>query len=297
MKFVSYRMDGDGVDQLGVLTEDCEAVLPVQGLEDIQPGQALLRVIEDWQTRGTDQLRLADQSVPLCSVRLQAPLARPRRNIFCVGKNYREHAEEFDRSGFDASRDQQRDDVPAEPIFFTKTPTSVIGPGATIDPHPDLTTCLDYEAEICVIIGRTARCVKPEDAYDHVWGYVLLNDVTARDLQRDRKQWFLGKSLDTFSPMGPWAVTADEVDPRNIEIESLVNDEQRQKANTTDLIFDIPTLIADLTRGITLEPGDLIATGTPAGVGVGFDPPRFLKSGDVVRVKAAGLGELVNTVG
>lgn len=295
MKFVSYRV-GDA-ECLGALTPDRQSVRQVLGLQQGASGQALLDLISVWQVNGEEAVSFADHAVPLSSVRIQAPLPRPRRNIFCVGKNYREHATEFDRSGFNASRDQNQADVPAKPIFFTKAPTTVIAPGVSIDAHQGITACLDYEAEIGVIIGRCGRTIEPEHAYEYVWGYTLLNDVTARDVQRDRQQWFLGKSLDTLCPMGPWAVTADEVNPRDIELECWVNDERRQHANTADLIFDIPTLLADLSRGITLEPGDVIATGTPAGVGAGFDPPRFLSPGDVVRVTATGLGELVNTIG
>lgn len=295
MKFVTYRMDG--AERLGALSQDCDSVFPVEGSERALPGQALLDLIAAWELKGEDAVNLGQTQIALSAVELLAPLPYPRRNVFCVGKNYQEHVAEFDRSGFDASRGKEQGDFPTRPIFFTKAPTSVIGPDALIDPHPQITTCLDYEAEIAVIIGRRVRNIEPESAFEHVWGYTLINDVTARDVQRDRNQWFLGKSLDTFCPMGPWAVTADELDPANLDIECWVNGERRQHGNTADLIFDIPTLLADLSRGITLEPGDVIATGTPAGVGVGFDPPRFLASGDVVRVTATGLGELVNTVG
>jgi 2-keto-4-pentenoate hydratase/2-oxohepta-3-ene-1,7-dioic acid hydratase in catechol pathway len=181
-------------------------------------------------------------------------------------------------------------------VVFTKAPSTVVGPGADIDPHPGVTSELDYEAELGVIIGRGGRGISVEAAADHVWGYTIVNDVTARDLQKTHKQWFLGKSLDTFCPMGPYAVTADEVGDGPLEVVCTVNGEVRQRASTADLIFDIPTIIATISAGITLQPGDVIATGTPAGVGIGFTPPRFLRGGDVVEITITGLGTLTNRV-
>jgi 2-keto-4-pentenoate hydratase/2-oxohepta-3-ene-1,7-dioic acid hydratase in catechol pathway len=172
-----------------------------------------------------------------------------------------------------------------------------LAPGGTIDPHTELTSALDYEAELGVIIGKGGRNISRADALDHVWGYTVLNDVTARDLQRDHQQWFLGKSLDSFCPMGPWAVTADEVIWDALDISCTVNGEVRQSNKTSNLIFDVPALIEILSAGITLQPGDILATGTPDGVGIGFTPPRFLATGDEVVVTISGLGSLRNTVG
>ena len=171
------------------------------------------------------------------------------------------------------------------------------GPYDDIDPHHGVTSELDYEGELGVIIGRGGRGINRCEASGHVWGYTVINDVTARDLQRDHKQWLLGKSLDTHCPMGPYAVSADEAgDVQTLEVETRVNGERRQHAPVKDLIFDIPTLIETLSAGITLLPGDIIATGTPAGVGIGFDPPKFLTSGDVVEVSITGLGTLHNRI-
>ncbi|WP_067683083.1 bifunctional fumarylacetoacetate hydrolase/alpha/beta hydrolase family protein [Nocardia miyunensis] len=225
-----------------------------------------------------------------------APIV-PHRNIFCVGRNYSEHAAEFARSGFDATDSPDGQHVPQYPVVFTKPAATVIASDDVIDPHTDLTSALDYEGEIGIIIGKRATKVTKADALDYVWGYTLINDVTARDLQRDHKQWFIGKSLDTFCPLGPWAVSADEVDITNVQLQTRVNGELRQDANTAQLIFDVPTIIETLSAGITLEPGDVIATGTPVGVGIGFDPPKFLRTGDEVLVSATGLGELRNSVG
>ncbi|MCX6471920.1 MAG: alpha/beta fold hydrolase [Corynebacteriales bacterium] len=227
---------------------------------------------------------------------LLAPIV-PHRNVFCVGRNYSEHAAEFAKSGFDATGSADGQHVPEHPVVFTKPAATVIASGDAIDPHTDITSALDYEGEIGVIIGRRASKVSKADALDHVWGYTLINDMTARDLQRDHKQWFIGKSLDTFCPLGPWAVTADEIDIDDLQLQTRINGELRQDANTAQLIFDVPTIIETLSAGITLEPGDVIATGTPVGVGIGFDPPKYLTVGDEVVISAPGLGELRNVIG
>ena len=235
--------------------------------------------------------------VPLAEARLLAPVGSFPRNIFCIGKNYREHALEFTTSGFDSSGTAAQDLIPTAPIVFSKPFTSVIGPGDLIDPHSGLTSMLDYEAELGVVIGRGGRDVALSDALDHVFGYTIVNDVTARDRQQHHRQWLLGKGMDTFCPMGPAVVTADEIDLTNTVVECRVNGELRQKAPVADLIFDVPTLIRDLSAGMTLVPGDVIATGTPAGVGIGFDPPRFLRSGDEVAATIEPIGTLTNRIG
>lgn len=232
---------------------------------------------------------------PLDGARLLAPIPAPPHNIMCVGKNYYAHAHEFTRSGFDAGA-TAADAVPQHPIIFTKPSSSIAGPYDDIPLWPGLDAAVDYEAELAVVIGRGGRFIPPEQAMAHVFGYTILNDVTARDLQRVHKQWFLGKGIDGFGPMGPWIATADEVDVANLRVTCRVNGELRQDSSTADLIFDVPTLIAAISRSMTLSPGDVIATGTPEGVGVGFDPPRFLKDGDVVEVEIAGIGAIRNQV-
>ena len=229
---------------------------------------------------------------PLAEVRLKAPLSRTDRNLFLVGKNYHEHAKEFSGSGFDSSAQV----VPSAPNVFTKPASTIIGPGDEILSHPEVTQQMDYEAELAVIIGKPGRGIRKEDAYSHIWGYTIVNDVTARDLQKLHGQWFMGKSLDTFCPMGPWIVSADAIDPENTRVQCWVNGELRQDANTSDLIFDIPTLIATISAGIELRPGDVIVTGTPVGVGIGFKPPKFLKAGDAVRIEIEGIGAIENRV-
>ena len=268
----------------------------VRDATEVLGGRDLVAAINGW-----DSCReaLADAlpslpGVPLESVRLRAPL-KPVRDIFAVGKNYRDHVREFGRSGYDTP--SKSEDLPDKPIIFTKATTSVTGPFDDIDPHHGVTSELDYEGELGVIIGRGGRGVSRSEAFGHVWGYTIINDATARDLQREHKQWVLGKSLDTHCPMGPYAVSADEVgDVQTLEVETWVNGERRQHAPVKDLIFDIPELIETLSAGITLLPGDIIATGTPAGVGIGFDPPKFLTSGDLVEVSITGLGTLRNRV-
>ena len=232
------------------------------------------------------------EGIPLQQVRLLAPVV-PRRNIFCVGKNYREHAKEFAGSGYEAGavKGAEIDEYPA---VFSKPPSTIVGTGDDVQLHAHVTDSVDYEAELAIIIGKAGRDIQAEHALEHVWGYTIINDVTARDRQRHHKQWFLGKSLDTFCPMGPWITTADEIKPDELDVKCWVNGELRQDANTKNLIFPIPQLISTISAGLTLEPGDVIATGTPAGVGIGFNPPRFLKAGDEVKISITNLGTLVN---
>jgi 2-keto-4-pentenoate hydratase/2-oxohepta-3-ene-1,7-dioic acid hydratase in catechol pathway len=230
--------------------------------------------------------------LPLANVELEAPIPQPRRNIFCVGKNYHEHAHEFARSGFDSSAAAGA--VPKNPIIFSKVPESVVATRTSVLIDTKVSSAIDYEAELAVIIGKQGRGISRQDALDHVWGYTIVNDVTARDLQGKFSQWLIGKSQDTFCPMGPWAVTRDDFDLETAGIRCFVNGDMRQNSRISLLIFDIPTIISTLSQGITLRPGDIIATGTPAGVGIGFDPPKYLKAGDVVRVEIDGIGTLEN---
>ena len=230
----------------------------------------------------------------LSEIKILAPIPYLLRDMICVGKNYYAHAKEFFDSGFDAT---QKETIPSEPIIFTKAMTSLIGPDDAIDTSIDPTGSVDYEGELGVVISKTARRVAKDDWQDYVFGYVIINDVTSRELQKKHNQWTIGKGLDTFGPMGPYIVTKDEIeDLPSMQIQTLVNDEIRQQAEVRDLIFDIPTLIETLTLTGTLLAGDVIATGTPVGVGIGFSPPKFLKSGDKVTINVTGLGSLTNPV-
>jgi 2-keto-4-pentenoate hydratase/2-oxohepta-3-ene-1,7-dioic acid hydratase in catechol pathway len=232
---------------------------------------------------------------PLDGVKLAAPVGPLAKNVMAVGKNYHDHAQEFARSGVDQSGDKQ--EVPEFPVVFTKAATSLADPGQPIAASADPTHSTDYEGELGVVIGKSCRGVKRAEAGGYVFGYTIVNDVTARIVQQRHRQWFLGKSLTGYCPVGPVLVTADEFGlPDAQELVTTVNGERRQAACLRDLIFDVPAIIESISAFVTLEPGDLIATGTPAGVGIGFTPPRYLKAGDVVSVSITGIGALVNPV-
>jgi len=291
MKLLSFR-DSSGQTRVGQLV-DANTVQPLATPEG-QPLTDLLELIRS--ATPCAMLKPYGNTLTLASVKLLAPIPKPARNIFCVGKNYTNHAQEFTKSGFDAGQ-TAADAIPTDPIVFSKTPETVIAHGETIWDADGVSDALDYEGELAIIIGKAGRGISKQDALGHVWGYTIMNDVTARDWQKRHKQWHMGKSFDTFGPMGPVAVTADEIDGSNLDLKTWVNGELRQNANTKDLIFDIPTLIETISKGITLLPGDIIATGTPEGVGIGFTPPRFLKRGDVVAVEISGIGKLENNIG
>ena len=293
MKLVTFSTGG--APRVGVVDG---AAGEVRDLAELLPaGAGVLEVIEQWAQFAPvlGQRSAALPAVSLDAVQLLAPIPVPRRDVFCVGKNYRAHVAEFGRSGYD--QPDRSEALPEHPVVFSKATTSVTGPYSDVLAHPGVTAELDYEAELAVIIGTGGRAISRADAADHVWGYTIVDDVTARDLQRRHKQWLIGKSLDTHCPMGPYAVSADEVDDVTaLEVQSWVNGELRQSAPVKDLIFDIPELIATISAGITLQPGDIIATGTPAGVGIGFEPPRFLGADDVVEVAITGLGAQRNQI-
>jgi 2-keto-4-pentenoate hydratase/2-oxohepta-3-ene-1,7-dioic acid hydratase in catechol pathway len=279
------------MDQTGQFVADLSVIapsLPMDMLGFIEAGEAGLGIAREALARGHGTL-------PLSTVTVHSPVPRPRRNILCVGINYRAHAKEAYGRGVDA--DARNEMLPEFPIVFTKSPGSVIGPGDPIPVHLDPTNSADYEGELAVVIGRSGRGIKTAEAWDFVYGYTIVNDVTARTLQTRHKQWFLGKSVDGFCPMGPCLVTKDEIaDVRRLRLETRVNGELRQQATVSQLIFDIPTLIETLSRSMTLETGDLIATGTCGGVGISFNPPRFMRAGDVVAVTINPIGTLENPV-
>ena len=293
MRLVTFREHGAN-QRLGLL--DDEAVLDVCTSARVPRDMLDLIRLGD---AGMSLLREAKDSAPrlaLTAIELLAPIPRPAKNIFCVGKNYHEHAREFHASGFDAASASGAA-IPNLPIVFSKAPTTVIGPGVAVPAHLDRTHSVDYENEVAVIIGRGGRRISKASAFDHVFGFTIVNDVTSRTVQQQHKQWFLGKSIDGFCPMGPCILTSDEVsDVGDMHLVTRVNGEVRQDAYVRDLIFDIPSLIAAISSAITLEPGDIIATGTPAGVGIGFTPPKFLRTGDVVTVAIDPIGEMTNSI-
>jgi 2-keto-4-pentenoate hydratase/2-oxohepta-3-ene-1,7-dioic acid hydratase in catechol pathway len=276
-----------GRRQIGVVDAAGGNVTPLAAVEPSHAG--LLPLVEQLAAGGSLPPTVGEP-IPLSAVRLEAPLPRPRRNIWCVGRNYHAHAKELSTSVFkDSPKDTQ-----AWPIFFTKVPETVVATGTDVQLPTGISEQIDYEAELTIVIGKGGKNIRREDALQHIFGYTIINDVTARDVQMRHQQWDLGKSFDTFCPMGPWIVTADELDGTRTHVRLWVNDELRQDALTQDFIFDIPAMIETASRGITLYPGDLIATGSPAGVGMGMSPPRWLKHGDVVKIDIAGLGVLSN---
>ena len=283
MKFATF--EHNGLRRVGLVLPDVDAIRPIDATD-------LVEVIAQF-----DALKRSfftgTESIPLAEVHLLAPIPVPRRNIFCVGRNYLEHADEFSRSGYEAGA-KPGNGPDAYPAVFTKPASCVVGPDAPVPTHPGVTAAVDYEGELAVIIGRGGRDIRRDQAMAHVWGFTIINDVTARDRQKNHRQWFLGKALDGFCPMGPWITTADEVTADDLQLQTWVNGELRQDANTRDLVFDIPSLIETISGGLTLQPGDIIATGTPKGVGIGFNPPRFLKPGDSVTIEISGLGSLTN---
>ena len=232
---------------------------------------------------------------PMNEVDLLSPIPVPVRDIICVGKNYAEHAKEVQKSSFSTLQGKMQ--VPKEPIIFNKATTSVIGPNDKIELVNDRTNTTDYEGELGVIIGKRTKNIKYSNATDVIFGYTIINDVTARKLQNNHKQWFIGKSPDTYCPIGPSIVTKDEIKIiEDIKIQTYINGEIRQTGIVKDMIFNIPTIIETLAKSMTLVEGDIIATGTPSGVGIGFDPPKFLKSGDKVKISIDPIGILENDV-
>lgn len=290
MKLASYERDGQM--RVGIVDSEAQTVCEIKGIESdggqVKPWD-MIELIDRLANRGWIP-QVDGVSVPLSQVRLAAPIPAPRRNLWCVGRNYRPHAAELSASVF-KNNDA---DLGSWPIIFTKAPQSVVGPFDDVDLAAEATQCVDYEAELAVVIGKPGKNIRAADAMSHVFGYTVVNDVTARDVQMRHQQWDMGKSFDTFCPMGPFIVTADELDGSRTRVRCWVNGDLRQDGLTEDLIFDIPTLIETVSRGISLFPGDVIATGTPAGVGMGLKPPRYLKHGDTIRIEVDGLGVIEN---
>lgn len=279
MKLVTYLQNEK--ERIGFLEGETVRPLPYASMNDLI------------ETAGVRELpSQAGEAVPLNAVRLLAPIPRPRQDVVCLGMNYHDHLKEA--AQYDSAAFAKEKPVA---VYFSKRVNEAVPPEGIIPSHRDLVRRLDYEAELAVVIGRTAKDVKPEEAGDYIFGYTVLNDVSARLLQTEHKQWYFGKSLDGFTPMGPCLVTADEFSyPPALDISARVNGELRQSSNTANLMNSIADVLAELTRGMTLLPGTIIATGTPAGVGMGFDPPKFLQPGDVVECTIEGIGTLRNRV-
>ena len=285
MRMASWQWGGR--EHVGTISPDGREATPLAVADASRGVLPLIQLL----ARGEALPSPSSARLPVEVITLRAPLPKPLRSLFCVGRNYHAHAAELATTVF--STTMPKDDP--WPIVFGKLPECVIGPFDAVQmPAPAASIQIDYESELAVVIGRGGRDISRSRAMDHVCGYTIVNDVTARDVQMRHQQWDLGKSFDTFCPMGPWIVTADELDARTSRVRGWVNGALRQDGLVKDMIHDIPTLIETCSRGITLYPGDVIATGTPAGVGMGLNPPQWLKHGDVVRIEIDGIGVIEN---
>ncbi len=297
MKFVTYQVDRVHT-LLGVFNPDESWIYPLKSFEiDYETMLQLIREISEGEMQRvawgiSRQPEDVPGAAPVRDAVLLAPIPEPAQDVICLGINYMAHAEEsarYKQEAFDGRRPYA--------VYFSKRTNRAVDPGQPIPSHADLVDSLDYEAELAVIIRKDARNVPAGHAQEYVFGYTIINDVSARNLQNRHKQWYFGKSLDGFLPMGPCIVTADSLPyPPKLSIQSLVNGELRQDSNTELLIFDIDHVICELSRGMTLKAGTIISMGTPSGVGLGFDPPKFLKPGDVVECRIEGIGSLKNPV-
>lgn len=294
MKLITYGKDGE--ELVGVLTKCGENIIPLKA--NGFNYNSMNHLIEEISKEEMDKLNSlistgeGVEKTPVSSIQILAPIPQPKQDIICLGINYMEHAVEsvrYKKEAFDGDR--------KHPVYFSKRVNRATAHGEDIPSHSNIISTLDYEAELGVIIGKDACNVKKEDAFDYVFGYTIINDVTARELQTKHKQWYFGKGLDGFTPMGPVIVTVDEISaPPVLTIKSWVNGELRQNSKTDLFIHDIPYMINELSQGMTLKAGTIIATGTPAGVGMGFVPPKFLVSGDVVECEIEGIGNISNKV-
>jgi len=292
MRYVTFSLSADPTPRLGALRDGRVLDLSANGgppslLALIQAGPA------QWQRARAVAEAMGDAGHPLDGVRLHAPIPRPLKNVFCLGLNYVAHAKES------AAARNKETKIPEIPVIFSKTPTTVNGPFDDVPVDRSVTSQVDWEVELGVIIGTTGKNIRGTEALAHVFGYTVINDVSARDVQiQHGGQWFKGKSLDGSCPMGPCVVTADEFgDPQAKRLQCRVNGVSKQDASTADMIFPVATIIEWLSKGLTLEAGDVIATGTPSGVGMGRTPQEFLQNGDVVETEIEGIGTLRNRIG
>lgn len=291
MRLVTYVDNSDNA-KTGLLNNN--TVVPLEQLDISNDMNEIIKDFENVKKIIGENKIESLTSLDISDIKLLAPIPRPLRNIMCVGKNYHDHAQEFYGSGFDSSGKKAVADFP---VIFTKATTSVIATDENIILANDYTNTTDYEGELGLILSKGGKNIKPEDAYDYIFGYTIINDVSARNIQKQHEQWFIGKSPDTYCPMGPALVTSDEIgDVTKLKLKTTVNGEVRQDSIVERLIFDIPTLLSTISKTMTLEVCDIIATGTPAGVGIGFEPPVYLKSGDQVEVSIDKLGVLRNTI-
>ncbi|MCB2291629.1 fumarylacetoacetate hydrolase family protein [Clostridium sp. CS001] len=295
MKFVTYEFKGETL--AGILIEtkiiSINEVMRELKLLEVRDLQGFIEIADD-KIIGLIESVVSQgefSTLELSQVRLLAPIPYPKRNLFCIGKNYEEHAREIKETKISDNF------IPENPIYFTKVASPAIATGDNISFSTEVTSQVDYEAELAVIIGKEGTNIKIDEVRSYIFGYTVANDVSARDLQVRHKQWFKAKSLDSFCPMGPVIVHRNDIAfPVELDIQCRVNGELRQNSNTRNMIFDIAYIISDLSKGFTLKAGDIICTGTPAGVGMGFEPPKMLKHGDIVECYVEGIGTIVNEV-
>jgi 2-keto-4-pentenoate hydratase/2-oxohepta-3-ene-1,7-dioic acid hydratase in catechol pathway len=291
MNFVTFI--NEGRQQVGILHGG--QIMPLDQLLK-HPFNNMLDLIVSFQTEWLAQIEQQIQvgsiaGIPLANVKLLAPIPFPRRNVICLGKNYADHAREIKITKISDTF------LPDRPIYFTKMASPAAGHGDVISISRRVTVQVDYEVELAVVIGKDGINIAPEQAEDHIFGYTIANDLSARDLQAGHKQWFKGKSLDGFCPLGPVLVHKNAIPwPVHLDIQCCINGELRQNSNTKNMIFDIPYIISDLSRGLTLKAGDIICTGTPSGVGMGFEPPVFLHNDDIVECSIEKIGKLTNRI-
>jgi 2-keto-4-pentenoate hydratase/2-oxohepta-3-ene-1,7-dioic acid hydratase in catechol pathway len=291
MKLASCSKDGK--EFVCVITNDNKAVPLIENGFNYNSMNELIEKADEKELMEISKLSEGGKAeMSLRSIKLEAPIPEPKQDIICLGINYMEHAVEsvrYKKEAFDGTREF--------PVYFSKRVNRAVADGEYIESHGDIISTLDYEAELAVIIGKDAKNVSKEDAFKYVFGYTVINDVTARELQTRHKQWYFGKGLDGFTPMGPWIVTSDEIPaPPVLTIKSYVNGELRQNSKTDLFIHDIPYVISELSKGMTLKAGTIISTGTPAGVGMGFVPPKFLSKGDEVICEIEKIGKITNVV-
>lgn len=296
MKILTYMHRTDDYPKLGILHSVKNTIIPFSILDIDYPD--MMSVIEQMTHAEFERLNLAQTlpdipTIPINSVKLCAPIQKPAQDIICLGINYADYEKEIT----EYEKEPFSNRAPY-PVYFSKRVNETTACGEMIPSYPDLVDSLDYEAELAIVIGKNAKNVSEEDAHKYIFGYTILNDISARNLQTRHQQWYFGKSLDGFTPFGPYITTADELPlPLNLSIKSYVNGELRQNGNTSQMLYSIPHIISELSRGMTLQAGTIISTGAPAGTGMGLNPPSFLKPGDEICCEIQGIGSLINTVG
>ncbi|WP_300757300.1 fumarylacetoacetate hydrolase family protein [uncultured Brachyspira sp.] len=293
MKFVSF-VEWNNTESIGILSKDEKKVIAINEIiPDFKANDnPMIQLIKMMNDDILKKLKYAEEnctrSYSLENVQILSPIRKPIHDIICVGVNYNDHLSEIKKDMKDFK------EVKA-PVYFSKRAIEIIGLGDKIKGRFDLDECLDYEAELAVIIGKTAKDINPEDVNDYIFGYSIFNDISSRDIQKRHSQWYKGKSLDSYSAMGPCIVYKDDI-KFPLEVKSILNDELRQSSNTKYMIYNINYLVSDISKGMTLETGDIIATGTPGGVGMSFNPPKYMKRGDKITCSIEGIGELINFV-